>query len=211
MKKKRNSSEVKRMIFLLVAILVIVMIGLVIFLFNVDVDNSSLRSGQNAETSNEDNFVEVNENGIITSELNYQSSYDFISNSLDGEYQVALSDDKLFFNILDEDAFNEKYPNNNLETENEIKIGEYGIKQINIGKIGDKEYLVIIVDGGKVGIMDIGEAVNNNNLAIRDELVSFNVGAIRIENVIRRDDVESENTIVIVTEDGQGYDLLEFI
>ena len=211
MKKKRNSSEVKRMIFLLVAILVIVMIGLVIFLFNVDVDISSLRSGQNAETSNEDNFVEVNENGIITSELNYQSSYDFISNSLDGEYQVALSDDKLFFNILDEDAFNEKYPNNNLETENEIKIGEYGIKQINIGKIGDKEYLVIIVDGGKVGIMDIGEAVNNNNLAIRDELVSFNVGAIRIENVIRRDDVESENTIVIVTEDGQGYDLLEFI
>lgn len=211
MKKKRNSSEVKRMIFLLVAILVIVMIGLVIFLFNVDVDNSSLRSGQNAETSNEDNFVEVNENEIITSELNYQSSYDFISNSLDGEYQVALSDDKLFFNILDEDAFNEKYPNNNLETENEIKIGEYGIKQINIGKIGDKEYLVIIVDGGKVGIMDIGEAVNNNNLAIRDELVSFNVGAIRIENVIRRDDVESENTIVIVTEDGQGYDLLEFI
>lgn len=211
MKKKRNSSEVKRMIFLLVAILVIVMIGLVIFLFNVDVDNSSLRSGQNAETSNEDNFVEVNENGIITSELNYQSSYDFISNSLDGEYQVALSDDKLFFNILDEDAFNEKYPNNNLETENEIKIGEYGIKQINIGKIGDKEYLVIIVDGGKVGIMDIGEAMNNNNLAIRDELVSFNVGAIRIENVIRRDDVESENTIVIVTEDGQGYDLLEFI
>lgn len=211
MKKKRNSSEVKRMIFLLVAILVIVMIGLVIFLFNVDVDNSSLRSGQNAETSNEDNFVEVNENGIITSELNYQSSYDFISNSLDGEYQVALSDDKLFFNILDEDAFNEKYPNNNLETKNEIKIGEYGIKQINIGKIGDKEYLVIIVDGGKVGIMDIGEAVNNNNLAIRDELVSFNVGAIRIENVIRRDDVESENTIVIVTEDGQGYDLLEFI
>ena len=211
MKKKRNSSEVKRMIFLLVAILVIVMIGLVIFLFNVDVDNSSLRSGQNAETSNEDNFVEVNENEIITSELNYQSSYDFISNSLDGEYQVALSDDKLFFNILDEDAFNEKYPNNNLETENEIKIGEYGIKQINIGKMGDKEYLVIIVDGGKVGIMDIGEAVNNNNLAIRDELVSFNVGAIRIENVIRRDDVESENTIVIVTEDGQGYDLLEFI
>lgn len=211
MKKKRNSSEVKRMIFLLVAILVIVMIGLVIFLFNVDVDNSSLRSGQNAETSNEDNFVEVNENEIITSELNYQSSYDFISNSLDGEYQVALSDDKLFFNILDEDVFNEKYPNNNLETENEIKIGEYGIKQINIGKMGDKEYLVIIVDGGKVGIMDIGEAVNNNNLAIRDELVSFNVGAIRIENVIRRDDVESENTIVIVTEDGQGYDLLEFI
>lgn len=209
MKKGRNSKQIGKLIACLFVIMIIIIIILFVFLFNVDVNNDSLVS-KNNETGSGYNYIDMDENRILTSEENYIASYDLISNSFNGEYQVILSEKKLYLNILDKNEFNKNFPNNELSLENEIEMGDYEVKQLNVGKIGDKDYLVIITDNGSVGIMDLEDAINSNSLLIEENLVSLDSGVIRLQNVSRHVEDDKENTIIAITSDGNSYDLMEF-
>lgn len=209
MKKGRNSKQIGKLIACLFVIMIIIIIILFVFLFNVDVNNDSLVS-KNNENGSGYNYIDMDENRILTSEENYIASYDLISNSFNGEYQVILSEKKLYLNILDKNEFNKNFPNNELSLENEIEMGDYEVKQLNVGKIGDKDYLVIITDNGSVGIMDLEDAINSNSLLIEENLVSLDSGVIRFQNVSRHVEDDKENTIIAITSDGNSYDLMEF-
>ena len=80
-----------------------------------------------------------------------------------------------------------------------------------IGTCKNDEYLIALMSDGKLGIMNIQDAIENNVFRIKNQLVSIgNVKATGISNGYKTDN-KREDTIIVKADDGKKYDLADFV
>lgn len=193
--KKRSSKDIRKFIIMIFLLLVFVLIGLIIFLFTVDVKMNKIMTYD--ENSQESSSQIQDSSKSIT----LGGNYDLFQKSSDGKIEVKLSDDKVFISVK-----NEEKNYNNIE----VNVKENIIQDIFIGKIGSKNYLVVLTDKASIGIMKIDEAIQKNKFEINDELITFEKQVIRLENANMKLDPGDLETIIVFTSDGMKYDLSDF-
>lgn len=193
--KKRSSKDIRKFIIMIFLLLVFVLIGLIIFLFTVDVKMNKIMTYD--ENSQESSSQIQDSSKSIT----LGGNYDLFQKSSDGKIEVKLSDDKVFISVK-----NEEKNYNNIE----VNVKENIIQDIFIGKIGSKNYLVVLTDKASIGIMKIDEAIQKNKFEINDELITFEKQVIRLENANMKLDPGDLETIIVFTSDGRKYDLSDF-
>lgn len=194
--KKKSSNDIKKMIIMIVLLMLFVLIGLIIFLFTVDIKKNPVENNQN-----QINTVEEKREIQDSSKNINLSNYELLQQSSDGKIEVKLVSDKVFFSIRDE----ERHYN-----DIEVDVKENTIQDIFIGMIGEKDYLLMITDKGSIGIMEVDNAVKKNRFEIDDDLITFEKEVIRIENANIKLANGEIKTIIVFTSDGNKYDLSDF-
>ena len=212
----KRTKEIKYIIITTAVIILLTIIGLVVFLFNVDIkpngqiDLSELQ--QKNEVSN--NYTAVTENRVVTkAPENEGATYDLIENDYDGVYQIILNQNNLYFNVVDKEEFAKKYPKSDIDVNNynQISASNYKIQDINVGKIKDTSYLVLSLEEQEVVLLDLDKAISESNLVVENEVIRLGKNVKKIENVIKSVNDKQENTIILCTSDGQNYDLSNFV
>ncbi len=212
----KRTKEIKYIIITTAVIILLTIIGLVVFLFNVDIkpngqiDLSELQ--QKNEVSN--NYTAVTENSVVTTAPeNEGATYDLIENDYDGVYQIILNQNNLYFNVVDKEEFAKKYPKSDIDVNNynQISASNYKIQDINVGKIKDTSYLVLSLEEQEVVLLDLDKAISESNLVVENEVIRLGKNVKKIENVIKSVNDKQENTIILCTSDGQNYDLSNFV
>lgn len=194
--KKRSSNDIKKIIIMIVLLMLFVLIGLIAFLFSVDVKMNEITTyPENASEEKREEIQDSSKN--ITLE-----NYELLQKSSDGKIEVKLVNSKVFFSIKDEEkSYNDL----------EIDVKENTIQDIFIGKIDKKEYLLVITDKGSIGIMEIDKAVQKNKFEIDDDLITFEKAVIRVENANMKLANGIIETIIVFTADDKKYDLSDFV
>ncbi len=192
--KKNSSKDIRNFILIIFLILVFVLIGLIIFLFTVDVKMNNIMT-YDVNTQESKSEIQDSSKNITL------ANYDLFKKSSEGDIEIKLSGDKVFIS-----AKNEEKSYNNIE----VNVKENIIQDIFIGKIDKKEYLLVLTDKGSIGIMEIDEAIEKNKFEINDDLITFEKQIIRLENANMKLDNEYLETIIIFTSDGMKYDLSDF-
>lgn len=194
--KKRSSKDIKKIIIMIVLLMLFVLIGLIVFLFSVDVRMNEI-------TTYDENASEERRDGIQDSSKNITlENYELFQLSEDGKIEIKLLDGKVFLSINDDER---SY--NNIE----IDVKENTVQDIFIGKIDEKDYLLVINDKGSVGIMNIDGAVQKNRFEIEDDLITFEKAVVRIENANMKLSNGFIKTIIVFTSDDKKYDLSDFV
>lgn len=206
--KKRSSNQIKKILIGTAIIVVGALIALIVFLLNVNIKGvDDLQDG--TETS----VVTGNTTQNIASIDDSLSEYDTVAKDEDNTFEVRFDGEKMYFSILDEDNFLKKYPKSEVSTSNEIEIAthNYNVDSILIGTCKNDEYLIALISDGKLGIMNIQDAIENNVFRIKNQLVSIgNVKATGISNGYKTDN-KREDTIIVKADDGKKYDLADFV
>lgn len=201
--KKRSSNQIKSFIIVFVAILMIALIGLIVFLLNVDIK----RNVNNQENSEE----KVVENEKQEYESISLENYTITKKDSDNIMEIKILNGKLILDIINELKFKEIYPDSIIDTneEFEIAVHENKIEDIIISKIGEKHYLLVITDKGHVGIMNIEDAVENDVFRIKNSLISFEKPVIRLINAETNNG--EKQTVIVILSDGNKYDLSNIV
>lgn len=204
--KKRSSNQIKNFIIVFVAILMIVLVGLIVFLLNVDIKSN--KNNQEQVAKNETVGDEQKEYEHINLE-----NYDLVRRSLDGEIEIKISNGKVIFKVIDEDKFDEIYPDSviDVDEEKEIAIHENKIEDVIIGEIKEKHYMLVLTNNGSIGIMNIDEAVENDVFRIKNSLISYNSPVVRMMNSNMNYDGGSLETVIVTLSDGNKYDLADIV
>lgn len=188
--KKRNSKQIKAMIILVFALIVLLFIGLIIFILNIDVkkvSNINLFTSDN-EASNEQ--VERIESVKL-------EDYDFVEENNDLNMSVKISNRKVILKIQDE--------------EKEVIVHGNTIVDTLISEIKNKKYMLVLTDKGSIGVMDLEEAMENDVFRIRNALISIEQPIVRMVNaniILSNGEVR---TVIVTTSDNNYYDLAEFV
>ena len=105
----KNMKDIKKLIILIVLLIIVAIIGLIVFLFNVDIKNPGkidlIQQMQNNTENQNTNYSDISENNIETPKDDENLQYSIVKTDIDGIYQIALSDNKLYLRILDSDIF----------------------------------------------------------------------------------------------------------
>ncbi len=206
--KKRSSNQIKKILIGTVILVVGVLIALIIFLLNVNI-----KGVDDLQDSTETSEVTGNTTQNIASIDDSLSEYDTVAKDDDNTFEVRFDGEKMYFSILDEDNFLKKYPKSEVNTSDEIEIAthNYNVDSILIGTCKNDEYLIALMSDGKLGIMNIQDAIENNVFRIKNQLVSIgNVKATGISNGYKTDN-KREDTIIVKANDGKKYDLADFV
>lgn len=204
--KKRSSNQIRNLIVIFVALMMIVLVGLIIFLLTVDVKD--VRNYGDEQKSSNNTIAESSQK----EEINV-SDYELAETSADGDIEIRLSDGKLLFSVKRDDLFKENYPKAVIDTSTDevIAIHENKIADICIGRIDKKNYLFVLTDKGSVGVMNIDEAVNTDVFRIKNKMISFDKPVIRMIAFDGIEAMQTNNTVVVWTEDGDKFDLTKFV
>ena len=206
--KKRSTNQIKKILIGTVILVVGVLIALIIFLLNVNI-----KGVDDLQDSTETSEVTGNTTQNIASIDDSLSEYDTVAKDDDNTFEVRFDGEKMYFSILDEDNFLKKYPKSEVNTSDEIEIAthNYNVDSILIGTCKNDEYLIALMSDGKLGIMNIQDAIENNVFRIKNQLVSIgNVKATGISNGYKTDN-KREDTIIVKANDGKKYDLADFV
>lgn len=206
--KKRSSNQIKKILIGTVILVVGVLIALIIFLLNVDI-----KGADDLQDNTETFVVTGNTTQNIVSIEDSLSQYNTVIKDDENMFEVRFDGEKMYFSILDKDNFLKKYPNSEVNTSNEIEIAthNYNVDSILIGTCKNDEYLIALMSDGKLGIMNIQDAIENNVFRIKNQLVSIgNVKATGISNGYKTDN-KREDTIIVKANDGKKYDLADFV
>ena len=206
--KKRSSNQIKKILIGTVILVVGVLIALIIFLLNVDI-----KGADDLQDDTETFVVTGNTTQNIVSIEDSLSQYNTVIKDDENMFEVRFDGEKMYFSILDKDNFLKKYPNSEVNTSNEIEIAthNYNVDSILIGTCKNDEYLIALMSDGKLGIMNIQDAIENNVFRIKNQLVSIgNVKATGISNGYKTDN-KREDTIIVKADDGKKYDLADFV
>lgn len=214
MSRRKSSKELRKMLIALIIMFVLILIAFLIFIFNVDVKKNDLTNIRNI-ISNNDN--EENENvivdGVIAPDELAGAEYESVDYDKDGAFEIKTNDGKVYLNVLDESIFRNKYPNSKLDMqlEKEIATHDYRVKEVYIKKCKDIEYLLVTMEDGSIGIMNVDEAIKENVFRIKNELITLNKPVSRICTSYRVYDNKTEETTILVSSNGQMYDLQKFV
>lgn len=207
--KKRSSNQIKKILIGTVILVVGVLIVLIIFLLNVDI-----KGADDLQDDTETFVVTGNTTQNIVSIDDSLSQYNTVIKDDENMFEVRFDGEKMYFSILDKDNFLKKYPNSEVNTSNEIEIAthNYNVDSILIGTCKNDEYLIALMSDGKIGIMNVQEAIENNVFRIKNQLISIgNAKAISISNGYKENNNKRENTIIVKANDEKKYDLSDFI
>lgn len=207
--KKRSSNQIKKILIGTVIVVVGVLIALIIFLLNVDI-----KGADDLQDDTETFVVTGNTTQNILSIDDSLSQYNTVTKDDENMFEVRFDGEKMYFSILDKDKFLKKYPNSEVNTSNEIEIAthNYNVDSILIGTCKNEEYLIALMSDGKIGIMNVQEAIENNVFRIKNQLISIgNAKAISISNGYKKSNNKQENTIIVKANDEKKYDLSDFI
>ena len=207
--KKRSSNQIKKILIGTAIIVVGALIALIVFLLNVNI-----KGVDDLQDSTETSEVTGNTTQNIASIDDSLSEYDTVAKDDDNTFEVRFDGEKMYFSILDEDNFLKKYPKSEVNTSDEIEIAthNYNVDSILIGTCKNDEYLIALMSDGKLGIMNIQDAIENNVFRIKNQLISIgNAKAISISNGYKESNNKRENTIIVKANDEKKYDLADFV
>lgn len=207
--KKRSSNQIKKILIGTVIVVVGVLIALIIFLLNVDI-----KGADDLQDDTETFVVTGNTTQNIVSIDDSLSQYNTVTKDDENMFEVRFDGEKMYFSILDKDKFLKKYPNSEVNTSNEIEIAthNYNVDSILIGTCKNDEYLIALMSDGKIGIMNVQEAIENNVFRFKNQLISIgNAKAISISNGYKKSNNKQENTIIVKANDEKKYDLADFV
>ena len=208
--KRKSSSQIKNMLIWLAILILVILIGLIIFVLNVNIESTS----SNDQPENQvQNVVENPNSNLIATDAVEEIEYNIIAKDDLASYEIVLKDKKLFFNVIDENKFLGKFSKSKVtDMENEIAIHDYKITNIYVGKYNEEEYLLALTEDGALGIMNINDAVEENVFRIKNQLITLGKGKIvNVDNGIKVYDNKEEETMIIEADDGKKYNLDNFV
>ena len=208
--KRKSSSQIKNMLVWLAILILVILIGLIIFVLNVNIENTS----SNDQPENQvQNVVENPNSNLIATDAVEGIEYNIIAKDDLASYEIVLKDKKLYFNVIDENKFLGKFSKSKVtDMENEIAIHDYKITNIYVGKYNEEEYLLALTEDGALGIMNINDAVEENVFRIKNQLITLGKGKIvNVDNGIKVYDNKEEETMIIEADDGKKYNLDNFV
>ncbi len=208
--KRKSSSQIKNMLVWLAILILVILIGLIIFVLNVNIEST----GSNDQPENQvQNVVEDPNSNLIATDAVEGIEYNIIAKDDLASYEIVLKDKKLYFNVIDENKFLGKFSKSKVtDIENEIAIHDYKITNIYVGKYNEDEYLLALTEDGALGIMNINDAVEENVFRIKNQLITLGKGKIvNVDNGIKVYDNKEEETMIIEADDGKKYNLDNFV
>lgn len=208
--KRKSSSQIKNMLVLLAIFILVILIGLIIFVLNVNIESTS----SNDQPENQvQNVVEDPNSNLFATDAVEGIEYNIIAKDDLASYEIVLKDKKLYFNVIDENKFLGKFSKSKVtDIENEIAIHDYKITNIYVGKYNEDEYLLALTEDGALGIMNINDAVEENVFRIKNQLITLGKGKIvNVDNGIKVYDNKEEETMIIEADDGKKYNLDNFV
>ena len=208
--KRKSSSQIKNMLVWLAILILVILIGLIIFVLNVNIESTS----SNDQPENQvQNVVENPNSNLIATDAVEGIEYNIIAKDNLASYEIVLKDKKLYFNVIDENKFLGKFSKSKVtDMENEIAIHDYKITNIYVGKYNEEEYLLALTEDGALGIMNINDAVEENVFRIKNQLIPLGKGKIvNVDNGIKVYDNKEEETMIIEADDGKKYNLDNFV
>ena len=208
--KRKSSSQIKNMLVWLAILILVILIGLIIFVLNVNIESTS----SNDQPENQvQNVVENPNSNLIATDAVEVIEYNIIAKDNLASYEIVLKDKKLYFNVIDENKFLGKFSKSKVtDMENEIAIHDYKITNIYVGKYNEEEYLLALTEDGALGIMNINDAVEENVFRIKNQLITLGKGKIvNVDNGIKVYDNKEEETMIIEADDGKKYNLDNFV
>ena len=208
--KRKSSSQIKNMLVWLAILILVILIGLIIFVLNVNIESTS----SNDQPENQvQNVVENPNSNLIATDAAEGIEYNIIGKDNLASYEIVLKDKKLYFNVIDENKFLGKFSKSKVtDMENEIAIHDYKITNIYVGKYNEEEYLLALTEDGALGIMNINDAVEENVFRIKNQLITLGKGKIvNVDNGIKVYDNKEEETMIIEADDGKKYNLDNFV
>ena len=208
--KRKSSSQIKNMLVWLAILILVILIGLIIFVLNVNIESTS----SNDQPENQvQNVVENPNSNLIATDAVEGIEYNIIAKDNLASYEIVLKDKKLYFNVIDENKFLGKFSKSKVtDMENEIAIHDYKITNIYVGKYNEEEYLLALTEDGALGIMNINDAVEENVFRIKNQLITLGKGKIvNVDNGIKVYDNKEEETMIIEADDGKNYNLDNFV
>lgn len=208
--KRKSSSQIKNMLVWLAILILVILIGLIIFVLNVNIESTS----SNEQPENQvQNVVEDPNSNLIATDAVEGIEYNIIAKDDLASYEIVLKDKKLYFNVIDENKFLGKFSKSKVtDIENEIAIHDYKITNIYVGKYNEDEYLLALTEDGALGIMNINDAVEENVFRIKNQLITLGKGKIvNVDNGIKVYDNKEEETMIIEADDGKKYNLDNFV
>ena len=208
--KRKSSSQIKNMLVWLAILILVILIGLRIFVLNVNIESTS----SNDQPENQvQNVVENPNSNLIATDAVEGIEYNIIAKDDLASYEIVLKDKKLYFNVIDENKFLGKFSKSKVtDMENEIAIHDYKITNIYVGKYNEEEYLLALTEDGALGIMNINDAVEENVFRIKNQLITLGKGKIvNVDNGIKVYDNKEEETMIIEADDGKKYNLDNFV
>lgn len=208
--KRKSSSQIKNMLVWLAIFILAILIGLIIFVLNVNIESTS----SNDQPENQvENVVEDPNSNLIATDAVEGIEYNIIAKDDAASYEIVLKDKKLYFNVIDENKFLDKFSKSKVtDIENEIAIHDYKITNIYVGKYNKDEYLLALTEDGALGIMNINDAVEENVFRIKNQLITLGKGKIvNVDNGIKVYDNKEEETMIIEADDGKKYNLDNFV
>jgi len=200
------------MIIAMIVLIVLILIAFLVFIFNVDVNKNG--SGlKDFVSSNKNNKEEAVIDGVIAPDELVGAEYESVSYDRENTFEVVTINEKVYFNVLDEERFNSKYSNSKLEenSKKEVATHDYKVNEVYVQICAGREYLLVTMEDGNIGIMDIEEAVNENVFRIKKELITLNKPVSRIYSTYRTFNDEVQESTVLVSSNGQMYDLQKFV
>ncbi len=208
--KRKSSSQIKNMLVWLAILILVILIGLIIFVLNVDIESTN----SNEQPENQvENVVEDPNSNLIATDAVEGIEYNIIAKDDTASYEIILKDKKLYFNVIDENKFLDKFSKSKVtKIENEIATHDYKITNIYVGKYNKDEYLLALTEDGSLGIMNINDAVEENVFRIKNQLITLGKGKIiNVDNGIKVYDNKEEETMIIEADDGKKYNLDNFV
>lgn len=208
--KRKSSSQIKNMLVWLAILILVILIGLIIFVLNVNIESTSSSDQPENQVQN---VVENPNSNLIATDAVEGIEYNIIAKDDLASYEIVLKDKKLYFNVIDENKFLGKFSKSKVtDMENEIAIHDYKITNIYVGKYNEEEYLLALTEDGALGIMNINDAVEENVFRIKNQLITLGKGKIvNVDNGIKVYDNKEEETMIIEADDGKKYNLDNFV
>ena len=206
----KNIGQIKALIGVVIVFILAAIIGLVVFISNVKIINSNQEQVVEEEPAEKTSYEQIEVGNVITSVENKESTFRLYDSN--GIFKVELEDGAVTFSVENKEMFAKTFPASKMKKDiEEIATHQYKIKDVFIGVINDEEYVIVITGDGKVGSMNVKEAVNNNIFRIKNELLEFEqkIAFIQKVSITNGDDVMDSTLAVAV--DGTIYDLSAFL
>lgn len=213
MSRKRSSKQLRNIVIAMILIIVFILIAFLIFIFNVDIKKSGTGIIDVVASNKKEDKEEAIVNGVIAPDELAGAEYESVAYDRENTFEVVTLQGKVYLNVLDKQGFGRKYPNSklNMDTEKEIAIHGYKVKEVYIQICDEKEYLLVTMEDGNIGIMDIEESIEENVFRIKKELITLNKPVSRIFTTYRTFNNETQESTILVSSNGQMYDLQKFV
>ena len=206
----KNIGQIKALIGVVIVFILAAIIGLVVFISNVKIINNNQEQVAEEEPAEKTSYEQIEVGNVITSVENKESTFRLYDSN--GIFKVELEDGAVTFSVENKEMFAKTFPASKMKKDiEEIATHQYKIKDVFIGVINDEEYVIVITGDGKVGSMNVKEAVNNNIFRIKNELLEFEqkIAFIQKVSITNGDDIMDSTLAVAV--DGTIYDLSAFL